>query len=72
MGSTLELRHVDLGDRRLNRRLAKLVDDLSNAPEAVVSQASRDWAATSQGGNYHVSTAPKKMWVKHNARRGNE
>ncbi len=46
MWSALELRHVDLGDRRLNRRLVKLVDDLLNAPEASVPQASGDWAAT--------------------------
>ena len=46
MWSTLELRHVDLGDQRLNRRLVKLVDDLSHQPEASVPQASGDWAAT--------------------------
>jgi hypothetical protein len=46
MWSALELRHVDLGDRRLNRRLVKLVDDLLHAPEASVPQASGDWAAT--------------------------
>src|SRR4051794_1890937 len=46
MWSTLELRHADLGDRRLNRRLVKLVDDLLAAPEASVPQASGDWAAT--------------------------
>jgi Transposase DNA-binding/Transposase Tn5 dimerisation domain len=46
MWSTLELRHVDLGDQRLNKRLVKLVDDLLNAPEASVPQASGDWAAT--------------------------
>jgi Transposase DNA-binding/Transposase Tn5 dimerisation domain len=46
MWSSLELRHVDLGDRRLNRRLVKLVDDLLAAPEASVPQASGDWAAT--------------------------
>ncbi len=46
MWSALELRHVDLGDRRLNRRLVKLVDDLLKAPEASVPQASGDWAAT--------------------------
>jgi hypothetical protein len=46
MWSALELRHVDLGDRRLNRRLVKLLDDLLNAPEASVPQASSDWAAT--------------------------
>jgi hypothetical protein len=46
MWSALELRDVDLGDLRLNRRLVKLVDDLLNAPEAGVPQASGDWAAT--------------------------
>jgi hypothetical protein len=46
MWSALELRHVDLGDHRLNKRLVKLVDDLLAAPEATVPQASGDWAAT--------------------------
>lgn len=46
MWSALELRDVDLGDQRLNRRLVKLVDDLLDAPEASVPQASGDWAAT--------------------------
>src|SRR5436305_12550168 len=46
MWSALELRHVDLGDRRRNRRLVKLVDDLLKSPEAGVPQASGDGAAT--------------------------
>src|SRR4051794_18656506 len=46
MWSSLELRHADLGDQRLNRRLVKLVDDLLNAPQASVPEASGDWAAT--------------------------
>ena len=46
MFSTLELRHVDLGDQRLNKRLVRLVDDLLRAPEASVPVASGDWAAT--------------------------
>lgn len=46
MWSALELRHVDLGDQRLNRRLIKVVDDLLKTPEASVPQASGDWAAT--------------------------
>jgi hypothetical protein len=46
MWSALELRHVDLGDQRLNKRLVKLVDDLLHAPEASVPVASGDWAAT--------------------------
>jgi hypothetical protein len=46
MWSALELRHVDLGDPRLNRRLVKIVNDLSNTPEASVPAASGDWAST--------------------------
>jgi len=46
MWSALELRHVDLGDQRLDRRLVKLVDDLLHAPEASVPQAAGGWAAT--------------------------
>src|SRR5437764_1303421 len=46
MWSALELRHVDLGNRRLNRRLVKLADDLLRALEASVPVASGAWAAT--------------------------
>jgi hypothetical protein len=46
MWSALELRHVDLGDQRLNQRLVKLVDALLAAPEASVPLACGDWAAT--------------------------
>jgi hypothetical protein len=41
-----ELRHADLGDDRLNRRLVRLVTDLAARPEASVPQATEDWAAT--------------------------
>jgi Transposase DNA-binding/Transposase Tn5 dimerisation domain len=41
-----ELRYVDLGDRRLNRRLARLVGDLAARPTAPVPQACASWAAT--------------------------
>jgi hypothetical protein len=46
MWAPFELRHVDLGDQRLNRRLAKIVDDLIAQPEASVPTACGDWAAT--------------------------
>ena len=46
MRPTLELHHVDLGDRRLDRRFLKLVDDFARDPEANLPEASRDWAAT--------------------------
>jgi Transposase DNA-binding/Transposase Tn5 dimerisation domain len=46
MWSALELRHVDLPDKRLNKRLVRLVDDLLHAPEASVPVACGDWAGT--------------------------
>jgi hypothetical protein len=41
-----ELRHADLGDRRLNRRLARLVGDLAAHPAASVPFACGSWRAT--------------------------
>ena len=37
---------VDLGDRRLDTRLIKLCDTLSEAPESPINQACEDWAET--------------------------
>jgi len=44
--ATQELRYVDLGDARLNKRLAKMVEDFAAQPESSVPQACGDWAAT--------------------------
>lgn len=44
--SEREFEQVNLGDKRLNTRLKKLAQDLSEAPEAPINQASGDWAAT--------------------------
>src|SRR5262245_44017229 len=41
-----ELRHADLGDRRLNRRLTRLVGDLAAQPTASVPLACGSWPAT--------------------------
>jgi hypothetical protein len=41
-----ELRFANLGDKRLNKRLMRLVGDLAARPEASVPQAAADWAAT--------------------------
>jgi hypothetical protein len=41
-----ELRYADLGDRRLNRRLARLVGDLAARPATPVPSACGSWAAT--------------------------
>ena len=44
--ATEELANVDLGDTRLNTRLAKLCDRFSEAPESPINQACADWAET--------------------------
>jgi hypothetical protein len=41
-----ELKYADLGDRRRNKRLIRLVSDLAAQPNVSVAQASGDWAAT--------------------------
>jgi hypothetical protein len=41
-----ELRHADLGDARLDRRLIRLVGELAARPEASLPQATVTWAAT--------------------------
>jgi len=41
-----ELRHADLGDDRLNRRLCRLVTALAARPEASVPQAAVGWGQT--------------------------
>ena len=58
---TEELKYVDLGDKRRNQRLVKIVEDLSSQPEQSVPQASRDEAAV-QGvykfwGNPRIKTS---------------
>jgi hypothetical protein len=37
---------VDLGDKRLNERLIKLCDSLSESPESPINQACQDWSET--------------------------
>jgi len=41
-----EFSEVDLGDKRLNSRLIKLCDCLSEAPESPINQACEDWSET--------------------------
>jgi hypothetical protein len=41
-----EFNEVDLGDKRLNTRLVKLCDTLSEAPESPINQACEDWHET--------------------------
>ncbi|MCT7995772.1 IS4 family transposase, partial [Laspinema olomoucense] len=41
-----ELKYANLGDKRLNKRLVKMVEDFTNQPNISVPQACGDWAAT--------------------------
>lgn len=41
-----ELQAVDLGDKRLNRRLQETAGQLAAQPQAPINQACADWAAT--------------------------
>ncbi len=41
-----EFAEVDLGDKRLDSRLVKLCDSLSEAPESPINQACEDWHET--------------------------
>jgi hypothetical protein len=41
-----EFEEIDLGDKRLNTRLIKLCDTLSEAPESPINQACVDWTET--------------------------
>jgi len=41
-----EFSRVDLGDKRLNKRLINLCESLSDAPESPINQACEDWAET--------------------------
>ena len=41
-----ELKYANLGDKRLNKRLVKMVEDFTNQPNVSVPQACGDWAAT--------------------------
>jgi hypothetical protein len=41
-----EFDEVNLGDKRLDARLAKLCDSFSEAPESPINQACEDWAET--------------------------
>ncbi|QEH33080.1 Transposase for transposon Tn5 [Aquisphaera giovannonii] len=74
MRQTLGLRHVDLGDDRLNRRFLKIVDDLAAAPEAGLPEASGGWAAAKAAYRFFdnpaveagtIADAPRRDAVEH-------
>lgn len=41
-----ELGNIELGDKRLRKRLLHVAEDLSSQPEVPINHASKDWAAT--------------------------
>jgi hypothetical protein len=62
-----ELKTASLGDKRRNRRLIKIVEDLSAMPHASVTQAARDKAAVQ--GTYefwgNVRVEPNEILAAH-------
>ena len=44
--SATEFAGLDLGDRRLDRRVVKICADFAAQPQAQIPQASEDWAST--------------------------
>lgn len=50
-----ELKHATLPDKRLNKRLIKIVENLAQQPHASIPQASGDWANTKATYNFGKS-----------------
>lgn len=59
-----ELQDVDLGDRRLNRRLVKLVETLCKNPASSVPQACGSWAATKAAYRFWASENVKAEKIR--------
>lgn len=57
MSISFELRHVDLGDPRLDQRFVKLVEDFARRPGIGIPEACGDWAATKAA--YRFMNHPK-------------
>ena len=51
-----ELKNAKLPDKRLNKRLIKIVENLSKQPHASVPQANGDWANTKATYNFWQSS----------------
>ncbi len=72
-----EFAGVDLGDKRLDSRLVKLCDSLSEAPESPINQACEDWHETKaayrffQNGNVDVGQIMAAHRAKTAARAAN-
>ena len=53
--ATEELKYSELPDKRLNKRLIKIVENLAKQPHASIPQASGDWANTKATYNFWQS-----------------
>jgi hypothetical protein len=65
--ASVELAGADLGDQRLNRRLARIVTDIAAAPGASLPQACGSWAATKACYTFlsSASVSPEKIRMPH-------
>lgn len=65
-----ELGRIELGDRRLRKRLLQVTEDLSGQPEVPINHASKDWAATKAAYRLldHKRVSDKKLFEVHRAR----
>ena len=68
-----EFSELNLGDKRLNERLIKLCDSLSEAPESPINQACADWAETKAAYRFfrNESVAAEEIMEAH-SRKTNE
>ena len=59
-----ELKYADLGDRRRNKRLEKIVSDLAEQPNASIPQACGDWAATQAAYDFWANPRVKAEGIR--------
>lgn len=65
-----ELGNIELGDKRLRKRLLQVAEDLSSQPEVPINHASKDWAATKAAYRLfdHSNVTDKKLFEVHRKR----
>ena len=65
-----ELGSIELGDKRLRKRLLYVAEDLSSQPEVPINHASKDWAATKAAYRLfdHSNVTDKKLFEVHRQR----
>lgn len=66
--ATEEFSEVQLGDKRLDTRLIKLFDTLSEAPESPINQACEDWSETKAAYRFFQNDNVDKIMAAHRAK----